>query len=103
VFRRFKPNLWARPTEEDKKLGVKHHEMPRSIRRRFQKQDDSNDRKDSADSQATKGSRHHHHSEDCLPELEREYTTAITESNVEEVWFAGCHCGTNLGTDEVYY
>ncbi|KAJ8584078.1 hypothetical protein M405DRAFT_798490 [Rhizopogon salebrosus TDB-379] len=70
---RFKPNLWARPTEQDKKLGVKRHEMPRR-------------------------SRHHHHSEDCLPELEREYTTAITESNVEEVWFAGCHCDVGGGS-----
>ena len=29
-----------------------------------------------------------------LRHLEREYTEAETVTNVEEVWFAGCHCGT---------
>lgn len=30
---------------------------------------------------------------DIVRELERRYSQSITETNVEEVWFAGCHCG----------
>jgi hypothetical protein len=29
-----------------------------------------------------------------LRHLEKEYTEAETVTDVEEVWFAGCHCGT---------
>lgn len=94
---RFKPSLWTRPTDEDKKHGVKRHEMPRSIRRHFTTQEKSDGSKNSTDSQETKGSHHHHHS-DCLPELVREYTTSVTETDVDEVWFAGCHCDVGGGS-----
>ncbi|KAG2141098.1 hypothetical protein DEU56DRAFT_900780 [Suillus clintonianus] len=95
---RFKPNLYTRPTEEDKKCGVKHHEMPRSIRRRFQKRQES-EIKGSPDSDDTKGSHHHHHAEQ-QDLLERQYSTdeLIVETNVEEVWFAGCHCDVGGGS-----
>jgi hypothetical protein len=98
--RRFKPNLWARPTDKDKDLGVKRNEMPRSIRRHFPK---FQDRQGSTDTEKTKGSNHHHHSDQVLPELERQYSTSITETNVEEVWFAGAHCGTNLQIGETHH
>ena len=29
-----------------------------------------------------------------LGHLEHQYTEAETVTDVEEVWFAGCHCGT---------
>jgi len=31
-----------------------------------------------------------------LSHLEHEHTESITKTNVEEVWFAGCHCGTRI-------
>jgi len=34
-----------------------------------------------------------HHHEPSLPALEHQYSQAITETDVEEVWFAGVHCG----------
>lgn len=95
---RFKPNLWTRPTEEHKKCGVKHEHMPRSIRRHLPKRQE-HDSKGSPDSEATKGSNHHHESQD---EMERRFTTIdlepISETNVEEVWFAGCHCDVGGGS-----
>ncbi|KAG1742634.1 uncharacterized protein EDB91DRAFT_1221578 [Suillus paluster] len=95
---RFKPSRWARLTEEDKKkYGVKRHEMPRSFRRHPPSQQNGNGNHSSPDSQETKGSHHHHHS-DCLPELQRQYTTSFAETNVEEVWFAGCHCDVGGGS-----
>lgn len=100
--RRFKPNFWTRQTEHDKKCGVKRHEMPRSIRRKFQKPQDGKDHINSAVSDETKGSHHKHHSEHCLPELERQYSDTITVTDVEEVWFAGSHTGTNLEMDEAH-
>ena len=38
-----------------------------------------------------------HQHEPSLQELEHQYSQAITETNVEEVWFAGVHCGMSIG------
>jgi hypothetical protein len=72
---RFKPSTWYRPTEQDKDKGIKTHEMPRS-----------------------KG--HHHHDDGHeLGKLERKYSEYVeTVTNVEEVWFAGCHCDVGGGS-----
>ena len=70
---RFKPSTWYRPTHHDHEKGLKSHEMPRS------KGHDINVHR-------TQAARLRH--------LEREYTAAETVTDVEEVWFAGCHCGT---------
>ena len=46
---------------------------------------------------SSNGSHHHHHSHGLsLPELERQYSQAIGKTDVEEVWFAGVHCGMSL-------
>ncbi|OJA19273.1 hypothetical protein AZE42_04491 [Rhizopogon vesiculosus] len=95
---RFKPNLWARPTEEDKKLGIQRHQMPRSFRRHFPTFEEFKDHKSSADSDATKRSHHSHHSDKPMPDLERQYSTSIVETDVEEVWFSGCHCDIGGGS-----
>lgn len=34
-----------------------------------------------------------HHKGPSLKELERKYTEVCFDTNVEEVWFSGCHCG----------
>lgn len=95
---RFKPNLWTRPTKEHEERGVKSHHMPRSIRRHFPKQHES-ECKGSPDSEATKGSHHHHASQD---EMEQQFTATdtlpIIQTDVEEVWFAGCHCDVGGGS-----
>ncbi|KAF9237083.1 hypothetical protein BU15DRAFT_49280 [Melanogaster broomeanus] len=70
---RFNPNYWNRPTKIDCERGVKRHEMPRSYK---------ND----------------HNHEECLPELERKYSQTITETDVEEVWFAGVHTDVGGGS-----
>jgi hypothetical protein len=51
--------------------GIKSHEMPRS-----------------------KVHHHHGHGHE-LGKLERQYSEYVESvTNVEEVWFAGCHCGS---------
>ncbi|KIK36776.1 hypothetical protein CY34DRAFT_26234 [Suillus luteus UH-Slu-Lm8-n1] len=95
---RFKPGLWTRPTEAHKNCGVKSHHMPRSIRRHLPSRPKL-ENLGSPDSDATKTSHHHHESQD---EMEREFSTTdsepIVETNVEEVWFAGCHCDVGGGS-----
>ncbi|KAH7926861.1 hypothetical protein BV22DRAFT_1008135 [Leucogyrophana mollusca] len=68
---RFKPNGWNRPTEKDKDLGVKRNEMPRSVKK---------------------------HRKESLPQLERQFSTQDFTTDVEEVWFAGCHCDIGGGS-----
>jgi Uncharacterized alpha/beta hydrolase domain (DUF2235) len=63
---RFAPNFWNRPTHEELQLGLKRGEMPRPKQNRGK----------------------------SLRDLERQYThDGIHFTDVEEVWFAGCHCG----------
>jgi len=64
---KFHPSFWHRSTGEDDKLGVQYGEMPKSRRK---------------------------HSPETL---ERKYTAewdAVTD--IEEVWFAGCHTGNHI-------
>ena len=70
ISSRFVPSTWYRSTRHDQEKGIKKHEMPRSTPHVHR-------------TRSGKPSRHEH--EHC----EFESTT-----NVEEVWFAGCHCGT---------
>ncbi|KAF9225174.1 hypothetical protein BS17DRAFT_730406 [Gyrodon lividus] len=77
---RFKANYWNRPTKEDCELGVKRHEMPHSDTKVI-KEPSLND---------------HHH--ETLPELERHYSQTTTETDVEEVWFAGVHTDVGGGS-----
>jgi len=71
---RFQPNFWNRPTAEQLQLGVKAGEMPKSHRRTPSK----------------------HKSQH---ELEREYTEGgDCQTQIEEVWFAGCHCDVGGGS-----
>ncbi|KAG2037506.1 hypothetical protein BDR03DRAFT_956759 [Suillus americanus] len=98
---RFKPNHCIRPTEEHKKRGVQRDHMPRSIRRHVPDLQELKHGKGSPDSEATKKSHHRHESQD---EMEQRFASTesepITETNVEEVWFAGCHCDVGGGSVE---
>ncbi|KDR86028.1 hypothetical protein GALMADRAFT_399158 [Galerina marginata CBS 339.88] len=68
---RFKPNFFSRPTPEEMGLGLKWGEkhIPKK-----------------------KPTRRH-----TLRELERQYTRGQHCTDVEEVWFAGCHCDVGGG------
>ena len=61
------PNFWHRTHEKDQHLGVRRGEMP--------------------------ASRKKHHNK-LLRELERQNSDMDHPTDVEEVWFAGCHTGT---------
>lgn len=64
---RFKPNFWNRPTADEVKLGVQRGHMPRPKP----------------------------HREKTMSDLEQQYTDGgVHFTNIEEVWFAGCHCGS---------
>ncbi|KAH7886367.1 hypothetical protein F5I97DRAFT_1937223 [Phlebopus sp. FC_14] len=83
---RFKVNHWNRPTGNDLQLGVKRHEMPRSLKKRPKVPSDLIELKSG-----------HQHAP-SLGDLERQYSQHIGETNVEEVWFAGCHCDVGGGS-----
>ncbi|KAG1859837.1 hypothetical protein F4604DRAFT_1792077 [Suillus subluteus] len=96
---RFQPSLYIRATEKHKKRGVQSHHMPRSIVRHLPDPQELKHCNGSPDSAATKNSHHHHENQD---EMEQRFATAnaepIVETNVEEVWFAGCHCDVGGGS-----
>ncbi|KAF7436007.1 hypothetical protein PC9H_002833 [Pleurotus ostreatus] len=69
---RFQPNFFHRPLDTHKKLGVQPGEMPKSRPK-------------------------DHSRRPSLKELERKYTEVCFDTNVEEVWFAGCHCDVGGG------
>jgi hypothetical protein len=63
---RFRPNFWNRPTYEELQRELKHGAMPRPKQRR----------------------------EKSLRDLEQLYAHGGDHfTDVEEVWFSGCHCG----------
>lgn len=68
---RFNPSFWTHPTENELKLGTQPGDMPKSAPRT--------------------------HKEKTLRGLEWEHTDGGAHYiDVEEVWFAGCHCGKVL-------
>lgn len=100
MCRRFKPSLWIRATEDHKKHGVQREHMPRSFKKFLPKVQELHSR-NSPDSEATKKS---HHSQDQMEQLfATEDAELIRETDVEEVWFAGCHCGKNLVFGKVQF
>lgn len=65
---RFKPNFFNRPTPEEIALGLKWGQKENSARKP--------------------------HREKTLRELERQYGQGGQHvTDVQEIWFAGCHCG----------
>ncbi|KAG1879632.1 hypothetical protein C8R48DRAFT_626087 [Suillus tomentosus] len=95
---RFKPSLWIRATEDHKKRGVQREHMPRSFKKFLPKVQELHSR-NSPDSDATKKSHHHHESQDQMEQLfATEDAEPFRETDVEEVWFAGCHCDVGGGS-----
>ncbi|KAI6102620.1 hypothetical protein EV401DRAFT_1875847 [Pisolithus croceorrhizus] len=87
---RFMPNFYNRSTDADNKLGVQKGEMPRSVKKFNLHIPD----KFVHDKSSSNG----HHQELSLQDLERRYTESITQTDVEEVWFSGCHCDVGGGS-----
>ncbi|KAJ3520999.1 hypothetical protein NM688_g9077 [Phlebia brevispora] len=98
---KFKANLYNRPTEAESKLGVQPGEMPKpsaaetsgspstisvqSLEKWYRKTSTSSSSKNSAEEE-----------EEQCTRLETQYdssSTGVFNTDVLEVWFAGCHCG----------
>ncbi|TEB23018.1 hypothetical protein FA13DRAFT_1766317 [Coprinellus micaceus] len=116
---KFKANLWNRPTEAEKHLGLPEpHNTPTGLSL-FSKdaaiasQDDlttfySKDmpkkkaKKGTVDSEASYalnfGIRTVASDEKLMNTFEREYSVQGEETDIEEVWFAGCHCDVGGGS-----
>lgn len=97
---KFKANLYNRPTEKEAKLGVQPGEMPKpSI---ATPSDGSvfnmqlvKDLYKKAEAARSKNAAQEEEQED--DRLETSYDeSGKSETDVLEVWFAGCHCGTLL-------
>ncbi|KAL4070335.1 hypothetical protein J3A83DRAFT_3177617 [Scleroderma citrinum] len=87
---RFLPNFYHRSTEVDNALGIQKGEMPMSCKKlhhfHFTRHE--------------KGSMNGHPHEDILRALEHRYSQSFNETDVEEVWFSGCHCDVGGGSVE---
>ncbi|KAF5313036.1 hypothetical protein D9619_002418 [Psilocybe cf. subviscida] len=81
---RFKPNFFNRPTQEEMELGLKWGEMQReSDKARLEREK----------------LRQKPHRRKTMRELERQYNNHGGQhyTDVEEVWFSGCHCDVGGG------
>ncbi|KAG6329588.1 hypothetical protein ID866_9502 [Astraeus odoratus] len=73
----FKPSFYHQSTDADKALGVQKGEMPKSCK---------HPRVGTADHEKSAS-----HGQNSHIEMENHSPEPITQTNVEEVWFAGCH------------
>ncbi|KIN97166.1 hypothetical protein M404DRAFT_161121, partial [Pisolithus tinctorius Marx 270] len=89
---RFMPNFCNRSTDADNKFGVQKGEMPRSTKK-------SRPVQNPHDKLLHEGSSlNGHHQEPNLQDRERRYTESISQTDADEVWFAGCHCDVGGGS-----
>ncbi|KAG2353988.1 hypothetical protein BDR07DRAFT_1431103 [Suillus spraguei] len=91
---RVKPSHFRRPTERHNKLGVHPDHMPRSIRRYLPNQQGF-DGPSSPYSEITMVS---HSRQPSQNEMEQQFATYNSETDVEEVWFSGCHSDVGGGS-----
>ncbi|KAL0061353.1 hypothetical protein AAF712_011811 [Marasmius tenuissimus] len=85
---KFKANLWNRPTAREEKLGLKH-------------KGHSHAEGEHCDEPAGKLPEHRKpgHKGKSLKALERKYSSVRSAAtDIEEVWFAGCHCDVGGGS-----
>jgi len=86
---RFQPSTWYRATPHDHEKGIKSHEMPRS-KGHPQRPQMPLGKDHTYDSHHTQAGRMRH--------FENHYADSETLTDVEEVWFAGCHCDVGGGS-----
>ncbi|KAI6031125.1 hypothetical protein PISMIDRAFT_441682 [Pisolithus microcarpus 441] len=89
---RFMPSFYHRSTQADNELGVQKGEMPRSVK----KSRTGHNRYDQPQHDTSDWNGHHH--ELSPQDSECFCTQPITQTNVDEVWFAGCHCDVGGGS-----
>ena len=77
---KFKVNHWSRATQEEALRSITDQ---RAARR--EKREEARKAKQEKEKRDHKGHLHHY---------EARYSKIRHETDVEEVWFAGCHCGT---------
>lgn len=90
---KFKANLFNRPTEEESKLGVQRGEMPKSgVSTKAGMSEVLHDWVDKAKNGAQREEQKQMKHEQEFSESEAD----ACETDILEVWFAGCHCGMLL-------
>jgi hypothetical protein len=78
---RFKPSLWMHPSLKEQALGLQKGDMPRSEPKYPEHRKSQHELK-----------RQH------VREVKRRYAAMDEPTDVEEVWFAGCHCDVGGGS-----
>ncbi|ESK92370.1 hypothetical protein Moror_4580 [Moniliophthora roreri MCA 2997] len=92
---RFMPNFWHRQTAAEKKLGLPPGSMPKSRPRPRKKE---SEKKEKQEKDKEKDDKPFLEQKKSLRELERKYSgDGELVTDVEEVWFAGCHCDVGGG------
>ncbi|KAG9308955.1 hypothetical protein JVU11DRAFT_11257 [Chiua virens] len=91
---RFKANHFNRSTEEDRNRGLRRHEMPLSVKKIPVPSLPNVIKKH------MNGQHSSHPHEQSLSELEERYSQTFTQTDAEEVWFAGVHCDVGGGSVE---
>ncbi|KAK1235171.1 hypothetical protein PQX77_001610 [Marasmius sp. AFHP31] len=85
---KFKANLWNRPTENEAKLGLQHKDHSHAEGEHCEESEP-----------AGKSGTGHKRPGNSLKAMERRFSSVrATPTNIEEVWFAGCHCDVGGGS-----
>ncbi|KAI5998211.1 hypothetical protein EDD15DRAFT_2409066 [Pisolithus albus] len=89
---RFTPSFYHQSTQADNELGVQKGEMPRSVKR------SRTGHNRYGQFQHDKRNQNGHHDESSCQDPECFCTEPVTKTDVNEVWFAGCHCDVGGGS-----
>jgi len=90
---KFKANLWNRPTDDEQKLGIQKQDIlpasPEPLKDKATRRSRSSIEKTSRESEEDRK----------LSHFEEQYSSKQAHTtDVEEVWFAGCHCDVGGGS-----
>ncbi|KAF9256077.1 hypothetical protein L218DRAFT_837569, partial [Marasmius fiardii PR-910] len=95
---KFKANLWNRPSEEESKLGVGHKDHPGHNHGPEEPCNEGN-LLDSIMADVKHLEKNHAKHKATLKALERKFSKDRNlQTDIEEVWFAGCHCDVGGGS-----
>ncbi|KAK7000315.1 hypothetical protein R3P38DRAFT_1844540 [Favolaschia claudopus] len=90
---KFKPNLWTKTSEQDM-LGLSETKRMRPYSHYSLSREHGRDKKEKEGKDEK-----HHERKPSHQALEREYSECLAaDTNVEEVWFSGCHCDVGGGS-----
>ncbi|KAH6910195.1 hypothetical protein BKA70DRAFT_1100963 [Coprinopsis sp. MPI-PUGE-AT-0042] len=87
---KFKPSFWAKLSHKESHMSYTDQDNERREKREQARKEAKKEKKSSKDG---------HDEKNCLIALENRYSTMKhTPTDVEEVWFAGCHCDVGGGS-----